>query len=103
MKNLIILISLFFLMISCKSGDDYLGNWFDKKNNTYLYISKAGEKGYLIRLTNREYELDKTSFYIFDDGYFYLYEDDKNKESFKFIIQNEETILSVNGFVFKKS
>lgn len=100
LKNIFILALLLIITISCNSGDDYLGNWYNKKYNKHLFISKAGNKGYLIRLYTRDF--DKSNYFIFEDGYFYSSEENLKKNQPNFIVQNKNQIISYNGFLFTK-
>ena len=103
LKNIFILALLLLITISCNSGDDYLGNWYNKKYNQILFISKAGNKGYLIRLYGgKNFFSDESKYFIFEDGYFYLTEEDRKKNRPTLIIQNKNQIISSDGFLFTK-
>lgn len=104
LKNIFILALLLVLNISCNSGDDYLGNWYNKKGSQILFISKAGNKGYLIRVYGGKgfNFTDESKYFIFEDEYFYLTEEDRKKNKPSLIVQNKNQIISSNGILFTK-
>jgi hypothetical protein len=104
LKNIFILTLLLVLTLSCNSGDDYLGNWYNKKYNQILFISKAGNKGYLIRLYGGKgfSFTDDSKYFIFEDEYFYLTEEDRKKNKPFLIVQNKNQIISYDGILFTK-
>lgn len=94
MKKIFILL-LFILTISCNSGDDYIGNWYDQYNNKCI-ITKAGNKGYMFNLRTQ------ANFLIFDDGYFYLSEEDRKNNKPVMIIKDKKHMITLKGRMWTK-
>jgi hypothetical protein len=105
-KKIFIYVIILIITISCNNGDNYLGNWYNKNYKTHLYISKAGNKGYIIRSYRTKsmyYEnFDKSDYFIFDDGYFYLNEENRNKNIPTFIVKDKNQIVTYNGILYSK-
>ncbi len=95
MKKIFILLLLFVVTISCNSGDDYIGNWYNKYDNKCI-ITKAGNKGYMINDERHGF------FLIFDDGYFYLSEEDRKNNKPALIVKDKNHMLDGKGNLFTK-
>ena len=109
MKKTIILLFMLALTISCNSGDDYVGKWYNKNNNIHITIIKAGDKGCIIRIYGRDKEngqyydiYDYSNYFIYDDGYFYKSEENRKKGIPNLILQDKNHIIDVDGNIYTK-